>query len=197
MGLRLILGKAFAIIAGTACLAAAAHAATVSGQASLAGGAGAREAVVYLEGDQKAAPLPNAMVDQRNKTFIPHVSVITVGTTVRFPNDDTVFHNVFAYFQAKRFDLGMYPRGASKSETFNKPGLVALLCNIHSNMSAYIMVVDTPYYAVCDNAGRFLIKGVPPGTYTLHAWHESGAKSAQTVQIAPDGNTLAVSLDRG
>jgi plastocyanin len=122
------------------------------------GNGGAREAVIYLEGGQKAVPLPHAMVDQRNKTFVPHVSVVTVGTTVRFPNDDTVFHNVFAYFQAKRFDLGIYPRGASKSETFDKPGLVALLCNIHSNMSAYIVVVDTPYYAVSDSSGRFLIR---------------------------------------
>jgi plastocyanin len=172
------------------------HAASVSGSAGLAGKGSAGDAVIYLEGDRKATPLPDAMVDQRNRMFIPHVSVITVGTTVRFPNNDTVFHNVFAYFQAKRFDLGMYPRGATKTETFSKPGLVALLCNIHSNMSAYIMVVDTPYYAVCDKSGRFVMKDVPPGTYTLHAWHESGATTVQQVHVAAGDNMLTLSLTR-
>ena len=95
--------------------------------------------------------------------FLPHVSVVTAGTLVHFPNDDTVFHNVFAYFQAKKFDLGMYPRGATKSVTFDKPGLVVLLCNVHSDMSAYIMVVDTPYYAVTDKRGQYRHRGRATG----------------------------------
>ena len=158
------------------------HADGVTGKVTLPRGA-AREAVVYLEGNATAPPLPHAVVDQRDKMFLPHVLVVTRGTTVRFPNDDTIFHNVFAYFQAKKFDLGMYPRGATKSITFDKAGLVVLLCNVHSDMSAYIMVVDTPYYAVTDAQGRFRMPNVPPGTYTLHGWHESGAVLTQTVTV--------------
>ena len=173
----------------------AAHADGLAGRISLARGA-AREAVVYLEGGAKAPPLTHAMVDQRDKMFEPHVLVVTRGTTVRFPNDDTIFHNVFAYFQAKKFDLGMYPRGATKSITFDKAGLVVLLCNVHSDMSAYIMVVDTPYYAVTDAQGRFRMPNVPPGAYTLHAWHESGAEQTQAVTVGPRMIPLALMLSR-
>jgi plastocyanin len=172
-----------------------AHAAGVTGHVTLTHGA-AREAVVYLQGNAPAPPLTHAAVDQRDKMFLPHVLVVTRGTTVRFPNDDTIFHNVFAYFQAKKFDLGMYPRGATKSITFDKTGLVVLLCNVHSDMSAYIMVVDTPYYAVTDGQGRFRLPNVPPGTYTLHAWHESGATLTQTVTVGSQTAPLALALTR-
>ncbi|HXG24233.1 MAG TPA: carboxypeptidase regulatory-like domain-containing protein [Chthonomonadales bacterium] len=168
----------------------------VSGKAVLANRGAARQAVVYLEGSKKSMPMTKVLIDQRDKVFIPHVSVVTVGTTVEFPNNDTVFHNVFAYFQAKKFDLGMYPRGASKRVTFDKPGLVALLCNVHSEMSAYIMVVDTPYFAVTDAQGNFRIRDVPPGTYTLRAWHESGAELKQTVTIKADSAPLNLVLSR-
>ena len=169
---------------------------TVSGTVTDARGA-ARSAVVYLTGGSASPPpLTTAKVDQRDKTFTPHVSVVTRGTTVRFPNDDTVFHNVFAYFQAKKFDLGMYPRGTTKKVTFDKTGLVIILCNVHSYMSAYIMVVDTPYYAVSDDAGRFRLPNVPPGTYTLHGWQESGATLTQTVSVGRGPQTLALSLAR-
>jgi plastocyanin len=166
----------------------------VTGQATLAGKSGAEGIVVYLDGEAKSQPLTHAVVDQRDKMFLPHVSVVTRGTRVKFPNDDTVFHNVFAYFQAKKFDLGMYPRGATKEVTFDKPGLVVLLCNVHSDMSAYIMVVDTPYYAVTDKQGRFRIAGVPPGTYTLHAWHESGASLTQPITVKAGETTLPLIL---
>ncbi len=106
-----------------------AQAGSVSGDVSLAGGA-ARGAVVYLESGTPTTPLTHAVVDQRDKMFLPHVSVVTRGTTVHFPNDDTVFHNVFAYFQAKKFDLGMYPRGATKTSHFRQagPGCPAVQC---------------------------------------------------------------------
>ncbi len=172
-----------------------ARAAGLTGRVTLPHGA-AREAVVYLEGSVPAPPLPHAVVDQRDKMFLPHVLVVTRGTTVRFPNDDTIFHNVFAYFQAKKFDLGMYPRGATKSITFDKTGLVVLLCNVHSDMSAYIMVVDTPYYAVTDAQGRFRMPNVPPGTYTLHGWHESGAVLTQTITVGDKPAPLALALVR-
>jgi plastocyanin len=159
-------------------------------------GKGAAETVVYLEGARKAVPMAKAIVDQRDKTFLPHVSVVTVGTAIQFPNNDTVFHNVYAYFDAKKFDLGMYPRGAVKSVTFDKPGVVAVLCNVHSDMSAYIMVVDTPYFAITNKSGHFQINGVPPGTYTVHVWHESGAKLSQSFQVTAHSEPLNLTLDR-
>ncbi len=173
-----------------------ARATDISGKALLSGKGGAGEAVVSLEGDTRAAPMAAAQVDQRDQMFLPHVSVVTRGTTVNFPNDDTVFHNVFAYFQAKKFDLGMYPRGTSKKVTFEKTGLVVILCNVHSDMSAYIMVVDTPYHAVTDKNGQFRIRSVPPGTYTLHAWHESGAQDTETITVKPQQAPLTLTLTR-
>ena len=188
---------AFVITLGVflGALASAAHAAGVSGQVTLPSGM-ARGAIVYLEGGVSSSPLTHAVVDQRDKMFVPHISVVTRGTTIRFPNDDTVFHNVFAYFQAKKFDLGMYPRGATKSVTFDKTGLVVLLCNVHSDMSAYIMVVDTPYYAVADSQGRFRLPNVPSGNYTLHAWHESGAQTTRAVTVGAQQAFLTLALAR-
>ena len=190
-----------ALLAVFAALCAAApnpaSAGAVSGMISNARGA-AKGAVVYLTGANAALPPPmaNAVVDQRDKMFLPHVSVVTRGTTVRFPNDDTVFHNVFAYFQAKRFDLGIYPRGTTKKVTFDRTGLVVILCNVHSYMSAYIMVVNTPYYAVADDSGHFHLPNVPAGTYTLHGWHESGAALTETITVGTQPQALSLALGR-
>jgi plastocyanin len=176
-------------------LAGAARGAELSGTAAL-NGKGSRNIVVLLEGEKKAKPLTKAMIDQRDKMFLPHVSVITVGTTVEFPNNDTIFHNVFAYFNAKKFDLGMYPRGASKRQTFDKPGVVALLCNVHSEMSAYIYVTETPYYTLTDKQGKFRLRDVPPGTYTLRAWHESGATSEQKITFKAENQEVTLTLKK-
>lgn len=173
---------------------------TVSGRVSLPGnGSPAKLAAVWLEGEhaEPAPPLTHAVIDQREKTFMPHVLMITRGTTVTFPNNDTVFHNVFAYFEARKFDLGMYPRGAVRKQPFDKTGIVALLCNVHPQMSAYIVVVDTPHYRVTDSDGRFHIENVPPGTYTVHVWHESGASLTEKVTIPTEGSaSLALTLKR-
>ena len=168
-----------------------------AGQAFLPRDRAAREAIIMLEGAEKGEPLTGAVIDQRDKLFSPHVSIITVGTTVSFPNNDSVFHNVFAYFNAKKFDLGVYPRGATKKIRFDKKGVVALLCNVHSEMSAYIYVADTPYYTVTDKQGRFDIRNVPPGTYTLRAWHESGSILTQTVTVTAGGGPNTLRLSRG
>ncbi len=173
-----------------------AFAADVEGQVALPNRGMARDAVVYLQGEAKAVPLSKAIIDQRDKMFSPHVSCVTRGTTMQFPNNDTVFHNVFAYFDASKFDLGMYPRGASKSIKMEKIGVVALLCNVHSDMSAYIVVVDTPFYAVTDKQGRFVLKDVPPGSYTLHVWHESGAKLTQSFAVTAAMKPVTLSLMR-
>lgn len=177
-------------------LAGSVHASDFQGQVALPNKRAAANAIITLEGAKKAAPLPKVIIDQREKMFSPHISVITVGTTVEFPNNDTVFHNVFAYFNAKKFDLGMYPRGATKRVTFDKTGLVALLCNVHSEMSAYIMVVDTPYYAIADRQGRFHLGNVPAGNYTLRVWHESGSDYAKPIEIKEGEVPLSLMLTR-
>ena len=169
--------------------------AEVQGKASIDGRATVN-AVVWLEGGVKSKPMSGALVDQRDRKFIPHVSVVTIGTKVVFPNSDSVYHNVFAHYRAKRFDLGMYPKGAKKDVTFDKPGVVSIFCNVHSDMSAYVIVVDSPYFAVSDKSGQFSIKGVQPGKYTLHAWHESGRTTEFAIDAKAGGGPLQVSLDR-
>ena len=109
-----------------------------------------------------------------------------------FPNNDKVFHNVFSFRDGKKFDLGMYPKGVTKPIVFDKPGLARLFCNIHPNMAAYVMAVDSPYFAVTDENGAFTIAGVPPGTYTYHAWRPGG--QALTGSITVDGDELSKSI---
>jgi len=144
-------------------------------------------AVVWLE----AAGVParetrKVVLDQRNLTFSPHVLAVRVGTTVQFPNRDRVFHNVFSFREGKRFDLGMYPVGAVKNVTFGQPGLSRIFCNIHPNMAAYVMAVDSAYFAVSDSSGRFLIEGVPSATYVYHAWHPGGTTLSGSATVDGD-----------
>ena len=175
-------------------LSATALAAPVTGVVRLANGKPARHAVVWFEGERKSKPLARFVVDQRDKQFIPHVSVATVGTTISFPNHDVVYHNVFAEFDAKRFDLGMYPKGATRTERFDKPGLVAVFCSVHSSMSAYVMIVDTPFYAITNAQGEFRVEDVPDGPYLLKTWHESGEKASRKVDLGE--RRLQVDLSR-
>jgi plastocyanin len=168
-----------------------AAAAPVSG-ADLSGsvqvtGRPAQHAVVWLAAPgAPASPPKKVVLDQRNLAFVPHVLVVRVGTTVDFPNNDKVFHNVFSFRDGKKFDLGMYPKGTSKPIKFDQPGLARLFCNIHPNMAAYVLAVDTPYFAVSNEDGTFTIPGVPPGTYTYHAWRPGG--QPLTGSIAVDGS---------
>ena len=144
--------------------------------------------VVWLEARQAAAP-PSAakiVLDQRNLNFYPRVLAVRVGTTVDFPNNDRVFHNVFSFRDGKRFDLGMYPIGTLRRVTFDKPGLSRLFCNIHPNMAAYIMAVDTPYFSVADEQGAFTMSAVPPATYSYHTWRPGGTILAGTISINRD-----------
>ena len=166
-----------------------------SGAVALANGRAAANAVVFLQGAAKPLPMRRAVVDQRDHRFVPHVSVVTVGTTVQFPNNDAVFHNVFTEYHAARFDLGMYPRGKSKSQVFDRAGVAVLMCTVHSDMSAYVVVVDTPYYATADGKGRFAIPNVPPGRYRAQVWHESGETASEEVAVSA-GGTLALKTHR-
>jgi len=153
----------------------------------------ASDAVVWLEAPSApAVTARKAVLDQRNLTFSPHVLAVRVGTTVDFPNNDRVFHNVFSFRDGKRFDLGMYPVGALKRVTFNQPGVSRIFCNIHPNMAAYVLAVDSPYFAVSDADGAFIIASIPPGAYTYHAWR-AGATDLTGTWTSAAGQPLTVS----
>jgi plastocyanin len=145
-------------------------------------------AVVWLDPQTAAAaPAPaRAVLSQRNLTFEPHVLAVRVGTTVDLPNNDRVFHNVFSFHDGKRFDLGLYPVGTSKQLTFDRAGVSRIFCNIHPGMAAYVLAVDTPFFAVSDSDGRFSIPAVPPGAYTYHAWRAGGATLTGSLAADPD-----------
>ena len=150
--------------------------------------------VVYLESAPAAAfadiEPQRATLDQRNETFLPHVLAITVGTTVDFPNSDSTYHNVFSISKTKRFDLGRYAAGRSKSVLFDRPGIVRVFCEIHSHMSAYILVFSHRYFAVTAADGRYQIGRVPPGRYTLNAWNEGSVRESRQISVPEDGGAV-------
>jgi plastocyanin len=146
--------------------------------------------VVYLDTGPRGAFETNegghAVMDQHNETFVPHVLAITTGTTVDFPNSDKFYHNVFSLSKIAKFDLGRYAAGHSKAIRFDRPGIVRVFCDIHSHMSAFILVFSHPFFAMTDDDGRFRIENVPPGTYNLVAWNEGTASEPKPVTV-PDG----------
>ena len=153
-----------------------------------------RRAVVYLETAPAAAlesrePV-RASMDQRNETFLPHVLTIDQGTLVDFPNNDTTYHNVFSLSKTRKFDLGRYARGKSKSIRFERAGVVRIFCDIHSHMSAFVLVFSHPYYAKAEVDGRYRIDNVPPGTYTVSAWHEGEVADTKTVTVPAQGGDV-------
>jgi plastocyanin len=153
-----------------------------------------RTAVVFLEtapqGAFEAPPPGRAVLDQRNETFVPHVLAVPVGTTVEFPNSDRVFHNVFSLSKARKFDLGRYPRGSSRSVRFDRPGMVRVFCEIHSHMSAFVLVFAHRFFDTTDASGRYRIAGVPPGTYTLAVWNEGEVRSTMEVRVPAGGGDV-------
>ena len=122
---------------------------------------------------------------QKNRTFIPHLQVIPAGSMVEFPNEDPFFHNVFSRYEGKRFDLGLYEAGSSKSVTFSNVGVSYIFCNIHPEMSAVIIALATPLYAIADANDFALLRGIPPGDYTLHVWIEGVPQSFLDGLIRP------------
>ncbi len=134
-------------------------------------------------------------VIQKNKSFHPHLTVVRVGSVVDFPNHDPFFHNVFSLYDGKRFDLGLYEAGATNFVRFDHVGVSYLFCNIHPEMSAVVVAVDTPYYGVTDKSGHLGIANVPDGKYELHVWYEKSVPDTlkgltRTVHITTDSRDL-------
>ena len=141
--------------------------------------------VVYLKDAVFHGTLPVTKVElhQQNEAFVPHVVAITKGSTVEFPNDDPFFHNVFSLSSAAAFNLGRYPRGQSRPWKFTKAGLVKVFCDIHSHMSASILVLDHPYFTIPGVDGNYEIRSVPPGQYTIVGWHERVGERSTSVRV--------------
>ncbi|HEY0195784.1 MAG TPA: hypothetical protein VGC42_31940 [Kofleriaceae bacterium] len=138
------------------------------------------------------------IVEQRNKTFAPHVLAVPVGSTVSFPNYDALFHDVFSLSKARAFDLGMYKQGETREVVLDKPGIIRLGCNLHANMSAYVVVVDAPHYVIAGADGSFAFNSLPPGKYKVQAWNEQSAEPAMsTLTIKAGANTHDLTLAGG
>src|SRR5438094_5633589 len=130
-----------------------------------------------------AEAMQRARLAQHNKNFEPHVVVVPVGSVVAFPNKDPFFHNVFSLFEGKRFDLGLYEAGTSRTVIFDREGISYIFCNIHSEMSGVVVALKTPYYGISDARGSVTIPDVPPGRYELHVWHERAIPDSPDSQV--------------
>ena len=155
-----------------------------------------RSSVVYLETAPRAAFEPGedrrARLNQRDERFVPHVLAITAGTWVDFPNSDMTYHNVFSLSKGNEFNLGRYASGRSRAVRFDRPGIVRVFCEIHSHMSAFILVFAHRFFAVTDEEGRYRIDGVPPGTYGLAVWNETlhGEPPRRQITIGEGGTDI-------
>lgn len=156
----------------------------VTGRIELGDGATNRKianvsgAVLWLDPAQRAAvptpaPTDHLRLEQHNKSFEPSLLIVPVGSVVEFPNRDPFFHNVFSLFEGKRFDLGLYEAGTTRNVVFDRPGISYIFCNIHPEMSAVVIALETPYYGVSNSRGEILIRSVPSGRYVLHVWYQS------------------------
>ena len=179
--------KASVLMALIAVLCATAWAGDIEGKVTGMKG----NSVIYLDtiaGKTFPAPKDHPVMDQRGLVFAPHIMVVQQGTTVEFLNSDTVQHNVFwtAIGSDKKagHNLGTWPKGEKRSFTFDKPGVVPLLCNVHPDMGAYIIVTPTPYFAETDDSGNYKIKDVPDGSYTVTVWHEGAKSQSKPVSVA-------------
>jgi plastocyanin len=201
-----------ALISGTAFSLRAQQQVTVTGVVSVvrAGTSSSKldnsNAVIWLRtaasanrrgSDWNSSPRPRYKILQQHKRFDPHVLVVPVGSVIDFPNLDPFFHNVFSMFNGKRFDLGLYEAGTSHSVTLDAPGICYIFCNIHPEMSAAVVVVDSPYYAITNRTGQFSIPNVTPGNYLLNVWHERGKSESprdypRAVSISTENPSLGM-----
>ncbi len=175
----------------------------IKGKVSVQGLKSAANIAVYVDTipDKKFdAPSQHVVVDQKKMEFIPRVVVVLQGTTVDFTNSDPVGHNVYwpsiSGNKKLTHNLGTWPKGEKKSFQFNDLGVASLLCNVHPEMSGYVIVVGTPYFAVTDKDGNYEIKNVPVGKYTLKAWSEDGKPVSQTVDVSAGGATADLTVKK-
>jgi plastocyanin len=185
-------------LVGILLLAGLGHAGDIKGKVTAQGMKSGGNIAVYVDaipGKDFPPSAQPALMDQKNLTFAPHVLVVLKGTTVEFLNSDSVGHNVYwpsiSGNKKLAHNLGTWPQGQKKSFQFNAPGAAPLLCNVHSEMSGYVVVAPTPYFALTDKEGNFDIKNVPPGHYTLATWSEEAKPTTQSVDVA----TATVTVD--
>jgi plastocyanin len=153
------------------------------------------ETLVWLDpvGRAPRKPAMSASMTTRSKAFVPHVLAVPAGTTISFPNEDPISHNLFSLSPGHTFDLGLYRKGPGKSQKFEAPGLVNIYCNVHPNMSAVVHVMDTPYYGFADANGNYSFD-VPPGKYKVTAWNEQGGSMSSDIEVKPDGKVAGATL---
>jgi plastocyanin len=163
---------------------------SLTGTVQIAGVRDNGDAVVFIDripGKTFPAPADHARVDQKNMVFSPRVLPVLAGTTVDFLNSDALLHNVFTPDKcADRFNLGTWPKGQSRSYTFKQPCAATLLCNVHPEMEAFVLVVPTPYHAVTDKGGAYTIRDLPDGDYTVKVWHPKLKEESRKVSVAGD-----------
>jgi plastocyanin len=160
-----------------------------AGGANKAAGEELSRIVIYLEGEGLPGAEPiHAELGQKKRQFTEEVLVVPVGSTVAFPNGDPIFHNVFSLSKAKQFDLGYYPMNQSRSVKLDKPGVIQVYCHIHREMSAAVMVVQSPWYGRPEENGHFSLTGIPAGVYQLVVWHKSAGFFRRRVVIPAEGS---------
>lgn len=173
-------------------LAPTLEAASVEGTVAVLGRRGYRDdlsdVVVYLEGARNTGAPVKAVIRMSRKRFDPRIAVVPVGGVVSFPNEDPILHNVFSVSGENAFDLDLYKRPKVGEKEFDTPGLVRVYCNIHPQMSAFVLVTENQYYTMAEKSGRFRIEDVPPGRYTVKAWHERAREEASVeIQVTASG----------
>jgi plastocyanin len=203
MKLANFVAKAVLLSLAVFLAAVSSFAGDIKGKVSVQGLKSAANIAVYVDTipDKKfEAPSQHVVVDQKKMEFIPRVVVILQGTTVDFTNSDPVGHNVYwpsiSGNKKLTHNLGTWPKGEKKSFQFNHPGVASLLCNVHPEMSGYVIVVTAPYFAVTDKDGNYEIKNVPAGKYTLKTWSEDGKPATQAVEVSAGGATADLTVKK-
>jgi plastocyanin len=184
-------------------MAGASLAGEIKGKVSVQGLKSAENIAVYVDAipDKKFdAPAAKPVVDQTKMMFVPHVLVVQAGTTVEFLNSDPVGHNVYwpsvSGNKKLAHNLGTWPKGEKKAFQFNDVGVASLLCNVHPEMNGYVVVSPTPYFAVSDKSGNYVIKNVPAGKYTLKTWSEDGKVTTQAVEVGAGTTTADLTVKK-